>query len=161
MRLSYCRLVRALLQVGYVLRRIVIGLLRLRTTGVKVMLFNEAGELLLIRNGYGDTAQYLLPGGGVSRGESPAAAAAREVHEELGLQVRAVEPVWTYESSAEGKRDTIHLFRAVTSETPHIDDREVIDARFFALDALPPTVSPATQRRIAEVQGSRPFDGRW
>ena len=161
MRLSYCCLVRALLQIGYILRRFVIGALRLKTTGVKIMLFNEAGELLLIRNGYGDTARYLLPGGGVSRGESPATAAAREVHEELGLTVRDVEPVWTYQSSAEGKRDTIHLFRAVTSEQPRVDDREVIEARFFPLDALPLAVSPATRRRISEVRGERPFNGRW
>jgi len=152
---------RALLQIGYWLRRLVIGALRLKTTGVKVMVFNEAGELLLIRNSYGDSAQYLLPGGGVSRRESPAAAAVREVHEELGLHVRDAEPVWTYESNAEGKRDTIHLFRVVTSERPQIDGREVIEAHFFALDALPPTVSPATRRRIAELRGERPFDGRW
>jgi len=152
---------RALLQIGYLLRRIVIGALRLRTTGVKVMVFNERGELLLIRNSYGDSAQYLLPGGGVSRRESLAAAAIREIDEELGLQVRDVEPVWTYESGAEGKRDTIHLFKFITSEQPQIDGREVIEARFFALDALPPTVSPATRRRIAEVQGERPFEGRW
>ena len=161
MRLSYCSLVRALLQIGYSLRRTIVGMLRLRTTGVKVMVFNEGGELLLIRNSYGDSRQFLLPGGGVSPRENPAAAAAREVHEELGLQVGDVEPVWTYESNAEGKRDTIHLFRVATAEQPRIDDREVVEARFFALDALPPEVSPATRRRIAEVQGRRPFDGRW
>ena len=161
MRLSYRRLVRALLQIGYWLRRIVVGALRLRTTGVKVMVFNDRGELLLIRNSYGNSEHYLLPGGGVARGESPAAAAIREVHEELGIQVRDAEPVWTYESSAEGKRDTIHLFRMTTAEQPRIDDHEVIEARFFALDALPPSVSPATQRRIEELEEKRPFDGCW
>ena len=45
-----------LLQLGWALWRRVIGVLRLRTRGVKVMLFNGEGELLLIRNGYGDTA---------------------------------------------------------------------------------------------------------
>ena len=77
MRLPYCHHVRALLQIGYWLRRFVIGALRLKTIGVKVMVFNERGELLLIRNSYGDSSQYLLPGGGVSRRESPAAAAIR------------------------------------------------------------------------------------
>ena len=161
MRLSYCSLVRALLQIGHTLRRFVIGVLRLKTTGVKVMVFNESGEILLILNSYGNRDQYLLPGGGVGRGESPAAAAVREVHEELGLRLRDAEPVWTYESNAEGKRDTIHLFKVVTSEQPRIDDREVIEARFFALDGLPPIVSPATRRRIAEIKGERPFDARW
>ena len=125
------------------------------------MLFNQAGELLLIRNGYGDSRQFLLPGGGVSRGESPAAAAVREVREELGLVLDRVEPVSTYESNAEGKRDTIHLFRALTLGRPAVDDREVIEAAFFALSSLPGQVSPATLRRIAEMEGERPIDGRW
>ena len=152
---------RAIIQLAYRLRRLVLAVLRIRTTGVKVMLFNSAGELLLIRNGYGDSGHFLLPGGGVSRRESPAAAAIREVREELGVDVHDVDPVWTYESEAEGKRDTIHLFRAVADETPKADDLEVVEARFFPLDGLPERVSPATLRRIAELKGERPFEGRW
>jgi len=152
---------RAIIQSAYILRREVLRLLRLRTTGVKVMLFNDADELLLIRNAYGDSGQYLLPGGGVSRDESPAAAAIREVREEIGIELDRVEPVWTFESNAEGKRDTIHLFKAKTRGRPGIDGREVIEARFFPLGALPSRVSPATLRRIAEISGERPMDGRW
>jgi len=152
---------RAIIQSAYILRREVLRLLRLRTTGVKVMLFNDADELLLIRNAYGDSGQYLLPGGGVSRDESPAAAAIREVREEIGIELDRVEPVWTFESNAEGKRDTIHLFKAKTRGRPEIDGREVIEARFFPLGALPSRVSPATLRRIDEISGERPMDGRW
>ena len=152
---------RAIIQAGYALRRMVFGALRLKTIGVKVMLLNEAGEILLIRNGYGDSSFFLLPGGGVSRRESPQAAAIREVREELGVAIEHVEPFWTYESGSEGKRDTIHLFKARTSETVEIDDREVIEARFFRLDALPDSASPATRRRIAELRGERPIDGSW
>jgi 8-oxo-dGTP pyrophosphatase MutT (NUDIX family) len=152
---------RAIIQSAYILRREVLRLLRLRTTGIKVMLFNDADELLLIRNAYGDSGQYLLPGGGVSRGESPAAAAIREVREEIGIELDRVEPVWTFESNAEGKRDTIHLFKAKTHGRPEIDGREVIEARFFPLGALPSRVSPATLRRIEEISGERPIDGRW
>ena len=152
---------RAMIQLAYQVRRWLLALFRVRTTGVKVMLFNPAGQLLLIRNGYGESDLFLLPGGGVSRRESPAAAAAREVREELGLTVRDVEPLWTFESGAEGKRDTIHLFKAIVDELPKVDGVEVIEARFFALDALPDGVSPATLRRIAEMKGERPVDGRW
>lgn len=69
--------------------------------------------------------------------------------------------MWTFESGAEGKRDTIHLFKAIVDELPKVDGVEVIEARFFALDALPDGVSPATLRRIAEMKGERPVDGRW
>ena len=152
---------RALVQLAYQVRRWLLAVFRVQTTGVKVMLFNPAGELLLIRNGYGESDQFLLPGGGVSRGESPAAAAVREVREELSLEIREVDPVWTYESGAEGKRDTIHLFRAITDGLPVTDQVEVVEARFFALEALPELTSPATLRRIAELKGERPIDGRW
>jgi len=152
---------RALVQLAYAIRRLLFGLLRLKTTGEKVMLFNREGELLLIRNGYGDSSLFVLPGGGVSRGESPAAAAARELCEELAIEILDVNPVWTFESTAEGKRDTIHLFRAVTEEQPKPDDLEVVEAKFFPLDAMPSALSPATRRRIAELKKERPIDSRW
>lgn len=63
---------RAMIQLAYQVRRWLLALFRVRTTGVKVMLFNPAGQLLLIRNGYGESDLFLLPGGGVSRRESPA-----------------------------------------------------------------------------------------
>ena len=149
------------IQLAYRLRRWVLAKLRLRTRGVKVMLFNRGGELLLIRNGYGATDQFVLPGGGVGRRETPEAAAVREVREEVGLEIRDIELIGVYRSGAEGKRDTIHLFRAVADGDPKPDNLEVIEAGFFALDALPGRVSPATLRRIAESDGMRPIDGRW
>jgi 8-oxo-dGTP pyrophosphatase MutT (NUDIX family) len=152
---------RGLLQIGFRLRRFLLRRLRIRTRGVKVMLFNESGELLLIRNSYGDRTVFVLPGGGIGRRESPAAAAAREVREEVGLEVLDLAPVSTHLSSAEGKRDTIHLFRARARGVPVADRVEVDEARFFRLDALPGAVSAATLRRIAELKGERPADRAW
>lgn len=74
-----------MIQLLYRLRRKLIGLLRLRTRGVKVMLLNEKGELLLIRNSYGDSHAFVLPGGGIRPFEAPAVAALREVREEIGI----------------------------------------------------------------------------
>lgn len=143
------------------MRRSVIGLLRLRTRGVKVMLFNEKGELLLIRNSYGNSRLFVLPGGGIRPFEKPAAAAARELREEAGIAVDRLEPLSTHESRGEGKRDTIHLFRAHAEAVPTADGVEVEEARFFPLDDLPDTASAATLRRIAELRGERPLDGAW
>ena len=152
---------RAVIQLAYRLRRAVHGALKIRTTGVKILLFNHAREVLLIRNSYGNSGQFLLPGGGVGRGEHPADAAVREVQEELGMIAEQVEHVWTYQSTGEGKRDTIHLFRAFAFGPIRIDGLEVVEARFFALDSLPENVSPATLRRLGEVNGERTYDGRW
>lgn len=125
------------------------------------MLFNEAGELLLIRNSYGRTDLWVLPGGGIRPFEKRALAAAREVKEELGCGVRNLRFLSTHFSEAEGKRDTVHLFRAEPVGEPEADRFEVEEARFFPLAALPAGISQATLRRIDEHRGMLRPDGTW
>jgi ADP-ribose pyrophosphatase YjhB (NUDIX family) len=136
-------------------------LLRPRTRGVKVMLFNGAGEILLVRNSYGATHLFVLPGGGVRPWERPADAAEREILEELGHRPEGLRPVSTHLACAEGKRDTVYLFAASFAAAPRPDGREIAEASFFRVDALPTNVSPATARRIAEWTGEAAADGRW
>jgi ADP-ribose pyrophosphatase YjhB (NUDIX family) len=142
---------RALMQIGYRVRRFLLRVLRIRTRGVKAMVFNNRKELLLVRNSYGPSHLFVLPGGGIGRGEEPAAAAAREVREETGLETHALELVGIYFSAAEGKRDSIHLFRGRADGVPRPDGIEVEEAAFFPLDALPPATSAATRRRVADL----------
>ncbi len=136
-------------------------LLRVRTRGVRVMLFSPTGELLLIRHSYGRSDLFLFPGGGMRPWETPEQAARREVREEVGCTLGGLSLVSTHYSTAEGKRDTVWLFSAFTSDEPKPDGREVSEARFFPLDALPPTLSPATRRRLDERAGRRKADGSW
>ena len=145
----------------YPLKRATLRLLRWKTRGVKVMLFNPQGELLLIRNSYGRSQLFVLPGGGIRPFETPAAAAVREVREEVAIAAERVTPRSTHYSDKEGKRDTVYLFTAFAAASPHADGVEVEEARFFPLDALPDTVSDATLRRIAEYQGERPPGTAW
>lgn len=150
-----------LLQIAHHVRRAVYRLLGVQTNGVKVMLFDGEGRLLLVRNSYGKTQQHLLPGGGVKRHEAPMAAAAREVREEVGVEAAELTLFAIYVSELEGRRDTIHLFTARTRGKAEADGVEVSEARFFALDALPETVSAATARRIAEYRREQPVAPRW
>jgi 8-oxo-dGTP pyrophosphatase MutT (NUDIX family) len=145
----------------YQLRRTLLRRLRWRTRGVKVMLFNRAGELLLIRNSYGRTDVFTLPGGGIGMFETPTAAALREVREEVGVTAEKLTLRSTHFSEAEGKRDTVHLFTAYAASEPKADSVEVEEVRFFALDRLPVAISPAALRRIAEYRGERPVEPRW
>lgn len=69
--------------------------------------------------------------------------------------------VAAYASAFEGKRDTVHLFRARAAGEARADGIEVSEARFFPLDRLPPTLSPATARRIAEHRGIREPSATW
>ena len=150
-----------LLDLAYRLQKKLWRLLRPRTRGVKVMLFTAAGEIVLIRNSYGRSEQFVLPGGGIRRAESPEHAARREIREELGCGVDRLVQVSTHYSGDEGKRDTIFLFKAVAAEAPRKASLEVAEVGVFATDALPPTTSPATLRRISEHLGQREADGRW
>lgn len=134
---------------------------RPRTNGVKVLLFDESGQLLLIRNSYGRPDQFLLPGGGIRPFESPDRAAVREIKEELGCEIVDLTYLSTHTSIAEGKRDLIHLFQARIQGVLEVDLFEVQEARFFGLEKLPPSTSPATRRRIDEYLGRRPTDRMW
>ena len=147
--------------VAFALRRRIQALVGWRTRGVMVAGFDAAGHVLLVRHRYGDTKAFLLPGGGVKRRERPVDAAIRELREEIGCDLADVVSVGTYLASGEGRRDTVHLFRARIVGTPVADRAEIAEARFFALDALPPTASPATRRRIDEIAGRRSADGAW
>ena len=134
---------------------------RPRTRGVKVMLFNAKGELILIRNSYGRSDLFVLPGGGIKPFEEPKQAAMREIKEELGYTIHGLAFLSTHASSAEGKTDTVHLFKAIVDGEPIADRFEVQEARFFATDDLPQAISPATRRHIEEYLGDRPVDGSW
>ena len=152
---------KPVLELVYQIQRWFWRVFRPRTKGVKVLLFDEAGQLLLIRNSYGRSDLFLLPGGGIRLFESPEQAAVREIKEELGCDVRGLAFVSTYESTAEGKRDSIHLFKAVAQGNLQIDGIEVQEARFYGLDCLPKAISPATRRRIEEHLGRQPVDDNW
>ncbi len=152
---------RRLLNVLHLGRRLLWRVLRVRTRGVRVMLFNAKGEILLIRHTYGRSELFLLPGGGIRPWERPEQAARREVKEEVGCTLSELLAVSTHFSTAEGKRDTVHLFSAFTSDEPVADGMEVEEARFFPLNDLPSTLSPATSRRIEEHAGTRQADGSW
>lgn len=152
---------RGLVQLAYLLRRFLLRLFRVRTRGVKVMLFNRRGELLLIRNAYGNRDLFVFPGGGMGRSEPADAAARREVREEVGLDVEELAFVSRHVSTREGKRDTIFLFTGFANGPPRIDAVEVEEARFFPLDALPKRTSPAVLRRVAEYRAGSEPDGAW
>jgi 8-oxo-dGTP pyrophosphatase MutT (NUDIX family) len=138
-------------------------LMRPMTLGARVMLFNERGEICLIKHGY--VAGWQLPGGGVDTGETIGDAAARELAEEAGFA--PAEPLTlfaAYKNQKASKRDHVLLY-ICRSATPisgfEIDGREIIDCRFFAADTLPDDVTGSTKRRVAEVSGKMAVDSYW
>jgi ADP-ribose pyrophosphatase YjhB (NUDIX family) len=96
-------------------------------------------ELLVTQNWLGFQKKWRLPGGGVAHTESIADAIVRELHEEVGLRVS---PEQLQLVQNEPFRSGIHynyfLYVLDLSEKPklRIDQREILQAKFVAIDAL-------------------------
>lgn len=123
--------------------------------GVRAVVFDWQGRVLLVRHAYGAEG-WGFPGGGPIRLEPLEETVMREVWEETGVRCRVVRLVGIYDSFVEGKSDHVALFVAAADPPaqPRPVSAEILEAGFFALDALPEGASSGTRRRLAEVQAS-------
>lgn len=133
-----------------------IGHAPLWLTGITAVVLREAPagagqEVLLVRRA--DNGAWTPVTGIIDPGEEPAVAAAREVLEEAAIVAEPVRLTWVHTIPEivypNGDRsqyiDIAFLFRYVSGE-PHPADGENTEARWFALDALPPMSSEMTAR---------------
>jgi len=107
---------------------------------------------------------WYLPGGGIERGETALEALAKEMREEGNLVLGAPPRlVHVYFNSRISRRDHVLFYRCdgVTQTAPRLKDREIVEAGFFALDALPADATAATRRRLDELAGRVPFTDFW
>jgi 8-oxo-dGTP pyrophosphatase MutT (NUDIX family) len=80
---------------------------------VRVILFDEAGRVLLVRQRHGERDIWMPPGGGIEEGENAPEAAAREVLEETGLRVEIGPLLWHVEAvSADRGQRFVNFFLA-------------------------------------------------
>lgn len=141
---------RVLLRLAQRIRLRVWGLFRLEMRGCHVLAFDDAGRVLLVRHTYHQPECWLLPGGGLSRGEDPAATGARELVEETGCALTEARWITTdIRAMPGGWRNRIELVTGRTTGTPRPDSREIAKAAFFPLDALPETTGPTVHASLA------------
>lgn len=143
-----------------------VGLLAARgmTLGVRGAAVDAAGRICLVRHTY--VAGWHLPGGGVEPGETARDAMVREFREEAEIVVEPGAPLrlhGLYLNGAASGRDHVALYvtRAFTVRGPKAPDREIAEARFFHLDALPEDATRATRARLREIDDGAPAPGRW
>ena len=77
-------------------------------TGCRVLVIDPDGRVLLIRHSYG-SRRWMMPGGGVKRGEDVLVAAQREVREEVALTLVPLFDVDFSDEPLGGGRNHIHL----------------------------------------------------
>ena len=132
------------------------------TMGVRAACFDEAGRVFLVRHSY--VPGWHLPGGGIERGETALEALAKEMREEGNLFTGASPVlVHVYFNRQTSKRDHVLLYRcdSVVQTMPRLKDYEIVEAGFFALDALPAETTAATRRRLEELAGRAAFADFW
>lgn len=114
--------------------------------GCRVVALDEAGRVLLIRQSYG-RRDWVLPAGGMKRGEDALASAMRELVEETACVLAEARLAEVVVEPLSGTRNQVHVVTGRALGSPQADGREVVAARFFALEALPDDVHP----RVSEM----------
>lgn len=131
-----------------------------RTLGVRTLAVDETGAVLLVRHSY--RPGWFLPGGGVQKWETLEQAAIREVREEGGLEIEALDGLFgVYANFTEYRCDHVALF--VSRRWRAVDSRsaEIAESGFFAPHDLPAGTTAATRRRIDEFTGLAPQSIHW
>lgn len=142
---------RAVMPWAFVARKYYLRLFRPRIAGVSVFIRDERNRVLLIRQSYG-SGGWTTPAGGASLSEDPEVAIRREVREELACELCELVLLHEMEDTMHGAPRRNWIFEARVESEPRPDLREVIEARWFALDALPQPITNPTRRRLKFLQ---------
>lgn len=127
------------------------------TLGARVAVIDGDGKFLLVKHTY--QPGWILPGGGVERGETCLDAALREVREEAAIIPRGaleIHGVFSNHRDFPGDHLVVYILRAF-ERGPFKPNHEIADAQFFSWEGLPKSTTDGSRRRIGEiVSGSGP-----
>lgn len=147
MRLSV-RLRRLGYRIAYNVLRVWWFVRRPRLRGVKCVL-TDGDEVLLVRHTYGSSA-WELPGGAIKRGEDPAAAARREMAEELGVTIDDWQALGAVMIAFDHREDFVNCFQADAHGLElEIEEGEIAEAQWFPRSRLPDDLGRYAQPVLA------------
>ena len=132
-----------------------------KTLGARVAVFDAQRRVLLIKASY--VPGWNLPGGGVDPGETLMQAAIRELREEAAVE--AIGPLqlhgmFSNEKSFRGDHVAMFVCRDFR-QNGFKPTREILDARFFAVDKLPNDTRGGARARINEIVRGLPTPEHW
>lgn len=133
------------------------------TLGVRGLVENAHGEILLVRHTY--TKGLFLPGGGVERGETTDYSLRRELEEEGGIKVTgAPELMGVFSNHHVFRNDHVVLYRIRSADWTACGDpigREISEIVWCDPAAPPGDATPGTRRRLREVFGGEARSLMW
>ncbi len=127
---------RAAFRLAHLLRKLWWRVRKPRLSGCRVIARDASGRVLLVRHSYG-SGRWMLPGGGLKRGEDALSAAAREFAEETGCTLEHPRLLAVNSEPLFGAANEVHIVAGHCTGTPRADGREIVAAAFFAPAALP------------------------
>ena len=117
------------------------------TVTAGALIFNDAGQVLLLKHRFRAGSGWGIPGGFLEVGEQPEEALRRELREEIGLEVKNVE-IFTARSFKKPRQVEI-LFRCHANAAVKPRTMEVEHAEWFSVQEVPAGL-PNDQRLLIE-----------
>lgn len=145
---------------AHLARLVVWRITRPQRLGVFGIVFNPAGQVLLVENSY--APGWRLPGGGVDFGETIAETLVRELQEEIGVTSTTYRLLGVYQRFQYGASNQLFAFTVTGYEgEPKADGIEILRLIWADPAHLPEGVEPGTARRIAEAYSGTAVAQRW
>lgn len=136
-------------------------LTRSKTLGVRVAVFDDADAVMLVRHSY--SPGWILPGGGVEKGELLQFSAKREILEEAGIVAEGplvLHGIFSNEKKFPGDFVCLFVLRQFR-QVAWKPDAEILEAKFFPTDQLPVDITDGSRARIGEILKGDPISEYW
>lgn len=117
------------------------------TVSVGAVVLNEEGKILLLDHVLRPASGWGIPGGFINAGEHPLQAVKREIFEETGLEISAVEMMWLRTIN----RHIEIIFKATGVGQAEVRSREIIQLGWFDLGEMPEEMSKAQAEIVKKV----------